>query len=415
MKKGIIILSLALSLFSCEQDKWQPLFNGQDLDGWLVKGEDATFEVIEEQVVGTNQGRNNTFLATEKRYTDFILELEVWVDQKMNSGIQFRSNQKKTGRVFGYQAEIDPSSRAYSGGIYDEARRDWLYPLSLNPAGQQAFKNNEWNRYRIEAYGNSMRVWVNDICTAVLEDDLTSDGFIALQVHGVGTKEEEGRQVKWRNARILTSSVEDQLKPLPVDMYQLNLVTHSMTEHEENQGWQWFYHPETLEEMFAKEVGWKWSDGQMSSDTTHGIFMGIGFERKDLDFEFSFQFKIDSSASGYLGYWLDQSGGRRYRIFDPSTGFEGLKDRMEEQYFVDIPLENLSHPPMGTRYRKPLGTWNQGRIIVRSGKAQHWMNGFKIAEFPVDNMTGSALTNINLEWVRGNVDFTNFKIRFFEP
>lgn len=406
---------LTFSLFSCEEEAWQPLFNGQDLAGWEVKGEDATFAVIDGEVIGTNRGRRNTFLATQKEYADFILELEVWVDPRMNSGIQFRSGQKETGRVFGYQAEIDPSPRAYSGGIYDEARRDWLYPLSFNPAGQQAFKNNQWNRYRIEAYGNSMRVWVNDICTAVLEDDLTSVGFIALQVHGVGTKEEEGRQVKWRNARILTTGVEAQLKPLPTDIYQLNLVAHSLTEHEQNQGWQWLYHPETLEEVFAEEIGWKWREGIILSDTTRAIFMEMGFERMDLDFELSFQFKTGPSASGYLGYSKGETGWRRYLIYDPAEGYEVDNSSTFEQFFVDVPSENLTYPPMGTRYRKPVGTWNQGRVLVKSGLAQHWMNGFKISEFPIAMMSGDGIRNIDLVWGRGQVEFTNIKIRFFEP
>jgi hypothetical protein len=54
----------------------------------------------------------------------------------MNWGVQFRSESKseyKNGRVHGYQFEIDPSKRAWTGGIYDEARRDWLHTMDLIP------------------------------------------------------------------------------------------------------------------------------------------------------------------------------------------------------------------------------------------------------------------------------------------
>ena len=82
------------------------------------------------------------FCATEAEYGDFALEMEVLIDDTiMNSGIQFRSHFDKSGnngagKVYGYQYELDPSARRWSGGIYDEARREWLYPLSLNPKAQ---------------------------------------------------------------------------------------------------------------------------------------------------------------------------------------------------------------------------------------------------------------------------------------
>ena len=79
-------------------------------------------------------GTPNTFLATTKNYGDFILEFDFKIDDGLNSGVQLRSESKKdyqNGRVHGYQFEIDPSKRAWSGGIYDEARRNWLYPLTL--------------------------------------------------------------------------------------------------------------------------------------------------------------------------------------------------------------------------------------------------------------------------------------------
>mgnify|MGYP000228944095 CR=1 FL=1 len=84
------------------------------------------------------------FWTTTKNYGDFILEFDFKIDDGLNSGVQLRSESKKdyqNGRVHGYQFEIDPSKRAWSGGIYDEARRNWLYPLTLNPAAKTAFKN----------------------------------------------------------------------------------------------------------------------------------------------------------------------------------------------------------------------------------------------------------------------------------
>ena len=106
---------------------WINLFNGKDLTGWKQLNGHAKYTVKDGIIIGTTvNDEPNSFLATEKNYDDFILELEFKVDPNMNSGIQFRSESKadyNNGKVHGYQMEIDPSTRAWSGGIYDEGRR----------------------------------------------------------------------------------------------------------------------------------------------------------------------------------------------------------------------------------------------------------------------------------------------------
>ena len=165
--------------------EWISLFNGRDLTGWKQLNGKAKYSVSNGEIIGTTvSGEPNSFLATDKNYKNFILELEFKLDAEMNSGIQFRSESKtdyQNGRVHGYQFEIDPSSRAWTGGIYDEARRDWLYTLDFNPAAKTAYKAGQWNKCRIECVGNSMRTFVNGIATAHVIDDMTSEGFMRLE------------------------------------------------------------------------------------------------------------------------------------------------------------------------------------------------------------------------------------------
>ena len=141
-----------------EDDGWSWLFNGKDLKGWKQLNGKAIYKVENGEIMGiATTGTPNSFLCTEADYDDFILEFEVLLNPDLNSGVQFRSNslkEYKNGRVHGYQFELDPSLRAFSGGIYDEARRGWLYPLSRNTKGQTAFKNGIWNHCRIEAIGS---------------------------------------------------------------------------------------------------------------------------------------------------------------------------------------------------------------------------------------------------------------------
>ena len=203
-----------------EDEKLVPLFDGETLEGWVQEGGDAKYTVEDGMIVGTSVPKTpNSFLCTKKKYKNFIFEVEYLLDPPLNSGIQIRSNvydEKKTyeladgktktvpaGRVHGYQVEIDPSERAWSGGIYDEARRGWLFNLEGKPEAQKAFKQNEWNKYRVECRGDSIKTWVNGVPAADLKDDMTSTGFIALQVHGVGNDESKiGKQIKWRNIKI---------------------------------------------------------------------------------------------------------------------------------------------------------------------------------------------------------------------
>ena len=142
--------------------------------------------------------------------------MEFKVHPELNSGVQIRSqvfdeaksadikgkNYKfAAGRVHGYQVEIDPSARAYSAGIYDEGRRGWLKDLKDNEAARKAFKPNEWNKFRIECKGDSIKTFINGVPAADIKDDVTPKGLIALQVHGVG-KKTETLEVRWKNIKL---------------------------------------------------------------------------------------------------------------------------------------------------------------------------------------------------------------------
>ena len=225
----ILIVSVCtfglLVLNSCRQnEEWQDLFNGNDLDGWEINGgEDSNFFVEDGMIVAeTKMGIPNTFLVTSKKYSDFELEVEFRVDRGMNTGIQIRSSvyardtvtaylsgrleteirEWPAGTVHGYQIEIDPSDRAWTGGFYEEGGRGWLVPLTENENARIAFKQEEWNHFRIIAEGNRFQTWINGVQAVDTTDDDASSGFIGLQLHSIGNKEQEGRRTLWKNLRI---------------------------------------------------------------------------------------------------------------------------------------------------------------------------------------------------------------------
>lgn len=225
---SLIALAGLLSSMAAAQETpvAKPMFPKDTFDGWVQRGGTAKYEIKDGEVIGTSVANTeNSFMCTEKNYANFILEMDLKIDDTLNSGIQIRSEsfperkawewtnaagETKRGninanRVHGYQIEIDPSDRAWSGGIYDEARRAWLVDLSKpeQKAAGQAFKKGDWNHYRIEAIGPNFKVSVNGVQTAELKDEMTRTGFIALQVHSVGNDAAKiGKQVRWKNIMI---------------------------------------------------------------------------------------------------------------------------------------------------------------------------------------------------------------------
>lgn len=215
----LIAFSAVLLIASADDaERGKLLFDGKSLAGWVQRGGKANYRVEDGCIVGTSVPNTpNSFLCTEKKYKDFVLEFEFKVDPALNSGVQIRSHFVKEGqtvesagkkikggqggRVYGYQVEIDPAPRAFTGGIYDEGRRAWLADLKDNEPARKAFKGGEWNKLRIECRGPSIRTWINGVKAADLTDDVDPKGFIALQVHGVG-KKTEPLEVRWRNIRL---------------------------------------------------------------------------------------------------------------------------------------------------------------------------------------------------------------------
>jgi len=221
MTNRLLSIAALLSFTACinAEDAFVSLFDGKTLTGWEQHSGTAEYRVQDGVIVGkTVPNTGNSFLCTAKKYGDFILEVEFKVDPSMNSGIQFRSNyytqeteveiagkKKKfpADRVHGYQFEIDPSARAYTGGVYDEGRRGWLFDLKNNEAARKAFKQGEWNQARIECKGSRIKTFINGVLAADFTDEMMKQGVIALQVHGIGKKAEAvGKEVMWKNIRI---------------------------------------------------------------------------------------------------------------------------------------------------------------------------------------------------------------------
>ena len=400
MKYVLLALYICFSatLSAQANQKWQSLFNGKDLKGWKQLNGKATYEVKNGAIVGTTvYGQPNSFLATERDYGDFILELEFKVDSTMNSGIQFRSlslPDYNNGRVHGYQYEIDPSKRGWTGGIYDEGRRDWLYPLELNANAKTAFKQGAWNRARIECIGNSIRTWINGLPAAHIIDNVTPKGFIALQVHSIGNKKDEGRQISWKNIRIQTQN----LQPHPLQgIFVVNLIPNTLDEAEKRNGISFLFDGKDVSQWRGayKEnlptKGWKVENGELTvlpSDGGESTNGGDIVTKKQYSaFALQFDFKLTEGANSGIKYFVTEKEkntgsaiGLEYQILDdakhPDAKLGAIGNRTLASLYDLIP--SLREP----RARRPIGEWNRGMIVVYpDNRIEHWLNGWKVLEF----------------------------------
>lgn len=398
-RKVLLLFAVSLiALTSYSQDKWVNLFNGKDLSGWKQLGGKAKYEAKNGEIVGTTVADEpNAFLTTAETYGDFILELDFRLDADINSGIQFRSESKadyQNGRVHGYQMECDPTPRAWTGGIYDEGRREWLYPLEYNVEGKRAFKKGEWNHARIECIGSVMRIFINGIPTAHLVDDLTPKGFIALQVHSVGKPEEVGKTMRWKNIRIQTSN----LKPSPVDqIFVVNLIPNNLSEQEKangvkllfdgtsTKGWRGAY------KKGFPEKGWEIADGVLHVKKSGGGESTNGGDIVSEDqfgaFDLQFEFKLTEGANSGVKYFVTEKEGNEgsaigleYQILDdekhPDAKQGAVGNRTLASLYDLIPSLKIK------RGLRKVGEWNSGRIVVYpDNRVEHWLNGYKVVEY----------------------------------
>jgi hypothetical protein len=402
MPKYLILL--VFGFFACsfsgfaQKNSWQNLFNGKNLDGWTQRGGKARYYVEKGCIVGETVAETpNSFLCTTAEYGDFILELELKADPAMNSGIQFRSLSKsdyQNGRVHGYQMEIDPSPRAWSGGIYDEGRRDWLYIPNINPAGKKAYNRDGWNKYRIEAIGSTLRTWVNGVPVACLIDDMTPKGFIALQVHSIYANMKPGMTIRWRNIRIQTANLQ---ATVPDATPVVNLLTNTLSEQEQKQGYKLLFNGKNLDgwrvarSTEAPTKRWSVTDGELRVAKSDGSETGndIVTTGQFSAFELVFDFKLSEGANSGVKYFVNEqfdSGGKsgiglEYQILDderhPDAKMGVVGNRTLASLYDLIPSDKLE-----PRFQRKIGEWNQGRIqVFPDNRVCYWLNGFKVLEY----------------------------------
>ncbi|MES3035492.1 MAG: DUF1080 domain-containing protein [Gemmatimonadota bacterium] len=411
------LLSLALLAAPralAQRAGWQPLFDGRTLDGWVQCNGSAPFTVENGTITGRAVlGSPNSFLCTREPYGDFVLEFEFRQDSVLpyNSGVQVRSAVDpglRGGRVHGYQLDIDPTPRRWTGGIYDESRRGWLHTLDGQPVAQAAYRLGQWNRFRIEAIGTSIRTFVNGVPAADIVDDLSPRGLIALQVHDIGTDSARaGKAVQFRNLRIRTSDLAAARTPTSRTGTQFNRIPNTLTARERDAGWTLLWDGRTTTGWRGAKLtafptqGWEIRDGVLSVLQTEGKEAAAGGDivttAQYENFELVLEYRLTPGANSGIKYFVNtalntgdgSAIGTEFQVLDDALHPDAKLGRNGNR--TNGGLYDLI-PPINRR-PNPIGEWNQARIVVRGAQVEHWLNGFRTVQYERGTQLWRALVS----------------------
>ncbi len=399
-----------------QQPAWRSLFDGTTLNGWYACNGSAPYTVEKGAIVGRTVVKSpNSFLCSKDKYGDFVLEYDVWVATNLNSGMQIRSivdPSVKGGRVHGLQIEVDPSDRAWSGGIYDESRRGWLYTLDGDgpayTAARKAFKMGTWNHYRVEAIGSSVRTWLNGVAIANIVDDLTPNGVLAIQVHAIGDDAKRaGEEIRYRNIRILTQALSASRTREQTVTAQFNYIPNTLSVREQQAGWKLLWDGKSTagwrgaKSKTFPSIGWEIRDGVLAVLETEGKEAAAGGDIVTVDeyenFELLVEYNMTKGANSGIKYFVDtelnkgegSSIGCEFQILDDAVHADaklGVHGNRTNAGLYDL------IPPQNIRFNG-VGEWNRARIVVRGQHVEHWLNGFKTVEYERGTQEWRALVD----------------------
>jgi hypothetical protein len=155
---------LAFPAPAADPDGFTPLFPDAGVPkGWLVREwsdlakpvTDADW-TVRDGVLRTSTKRG-TWLVSEKEYADFVLEFEVKLTERGNSGVALRAPLKGDPAFDGMELQV--ADFRYNTAAKDSELTGGIY-RAIAPT-KQVYKPTEWNTLRIELKGERLKATIN--------------------------------------------------------------------------------------------------------------------------------------------------------------------------------------------------------------------------------------------------------------
>jgi len=162
----------------------KPIFTGTNLAGWKAPEPNPYWKIVDGVLIGENDEKlKGHILHTERAYTNFVVELEARWTGEIDSGVMFREPELQV------QFGISRSLKKDMTGAFYLARHPINPKVGYPEAGhtkgiEKIFKAGDWNKFRIEAKGDTFKVWLNGEPISQYTDARYAGGApLGLQVH----------------------------------------------------------------------------------------------------------------------------------------------------------------------------------------------------------------------------------------
>jgi hypothetical protein len=266
-------------------------------------------------------------------------------------------------------------------------------PMENNSAAKKAFKPKQWNHYKIECIGNSIRIWLNGIACSHLIDDMTPKGFIALQVHAIKDAKNVGEEIRWKNIRIQTTNL---VKAPDDNVFVVNTLINNISPEEKRMGYRLLFDGKTTNGWKAagKEgipAVWYVENGTLNVSKGRSASVSSGGDIVTKEefgaFDLQFEFQMTDTANSGVKYFVVEKEkttngpiGLEYQVLDDDKHPDAKAGREGNRKLAS--LYDLIPSNKNGREKIPIGEWNRGRIVVHpDNRVEHWINGWKVVEY----------------------------------
>ena len=278
--------------------------------------------------------------------------------------------------------------------------------MEYNQSAKKSYKRAQWNKYRVEAIGHTIRTWLNGVACANLADDMTPSGFIALQVHGIGKEAANaGKTIRWRNIRILTKDLAANCMPQDTEVPEVSYLNNTLTGNEQTDGWKLIWDGKTTTGWRGSataafpQKGWTVEDGMLIPNKGENKGGGdIVTEKRFKNFILEVDFKITEGANSGIKYFIQAEPGKgdtrgfEYQVLDDARhpdakmGVNGNRT-LGSIYDLVPPNSQDFDPSQPIKRVNGIGQWNRARIEVNGDRVAHYLNGVKIIEISKKSKT----------------------------
>ena len=161
MRLALFALAAALAAAPANDEGFEPLFDGESLDGWELIGGHGEGYLVRDGVIALPPGGGGTLFYADREFSDFVLRFEFKLEPGSNNGLCIRCPLQEGSLAYeGMELQIIDNEAERYKDIQPWQKHGSLYNVfpartgALKPAG-------EWNEEEVTVEGPRVRVVVN--------------------------------------------------------------------------------------------------------------------------------------------------------------------------------------------------------------------------------------------------------------